>query len=74
VAILIYGPAQVQATASGEPITAVTRLAAGEGGRARALRTVEVDGIQVAEIAPVLAIALKDLRSEGLIWVSVNHQ
>ena len=74
VSILLFGPAQVRASMSGGPIAAGTRLVAGDGGGARALRTVEVEGVQVAESAPVVGIALEDASAEGLIWVLVNPQ
>ena len=75
--IIIYGITQVKASAVGEKIEAGMRLAAANtAGHSRALKTVEVQGVQLAESAPVVGIALEALPKgeEGLIWVLVNPQ
>ena len=72
--VIIYGPVQVRASAAGGDIVAGARVAAAENGQARALRTVTVDGIEMAENAATLGIALESLEAgaEGMIWVLVN--
>jgi hypothetical protein len=72
--LVVYGPAQVKADASSGPIAAGMRLAAGgQPGHARALRTVMVDGLTVAEAAPGVGTALEPLDSgAGLIAVFVT--
>ena len=54
--VIIYGPAKVKASAIGATgsITPGTRLAVDEGGLVRALQTVEVEGVQLAEDAPTI--------------------
>ncbi len=74
VAIVTYGAVQVKASAVSSPIAAGTRLAVDSEAQARALRTVKVDGIEVAENIPTIGIALEALGSDGLIWVLVNPQ
>lgn len=74
VTIAIYGPVQVKASQIGSQITAGTRLAVDENGRARPLQTTEVNGIQVAESAPTIGIALDQPSADGLVWVLVNPQ
>ena len=47
----------------------------GDTGVARILRTLDVDGVKLAESASTLGMALEDLEAgEGLIWVLVNVQ
>lgn len=72
--LVVYGPARVRVDASSGPIAAGTRLAAGgQPGHARALRTVMVDGLTVAEAAPGVGTALEPLDSgAGLISVFVT--
>jgi hypothetical protein len=71
--LVVYGPAQVKADATSGAIAAGTRLAAGRVGAARALRTVTVGGIAVAEAAPGVGTALEALQSgTGLISVFVT--
>jgi hypothetical protein len=75
--IIIYGLVQVKASAIAAPIKPGTRrlTAADEVGYARTLRTVEVQGVQVAESAPVIGVALEELEAgQDLIWVLVNPQ
>ena len=55
-----------------EIIEAGARLAVDESGFVRPLRTVEFEGVQLAERAPTLGIALDEVASEGLLWVLVN--
>lgn len=57
-------------------IHAGTRLtAAAEVGHARSVKTVDVQGVQLAENSPVLGIALEELEAgQGLIWMLVNPQ
>jgi len=74
VTIIIYGPVQVQASDAAGAITPGAKLAIGERGRARALQTVAVDGVQLAESAPVVGIALSAPDADGLVWVLVNPQ
>jgi hypothetical protein len=74
VSIVIYGLAQVKASAVDSPIQHGTRLtAADQPGYARAVRTVEVQGVQVAENTPVIGVALESLKDgQALIWALVN--
>jgi hypothetical protein len=74
VTIIIYGPVQVKASVADGPITAGARLTVDDAGRVRALRTVDVNGIRIAESAPVIGIALQAMTTDGLIWVLVNPQ
>ncbi|NJN84867.1 MAG: hypothetical protein HC802_22985, partial [Caldilineaceae bacterium] len=73
VSVIIYGPAEV---AVASLIAAGERVTVAEGGSVRALRRVEVDGVQLAEAAPSLGVALEDGDSDGngRIWVMVNPQ
>jgi hypothetical protein len=70
--ILIFGPAQVKADPSAGAIQPGMRLATGEGGLVRPLRTVTVEGVELAESAPTLGIALNAPDEQGLVWVLVN--
>ncbi len=74
--IVVYGMAQVRADAATAPIAAGQRLtAASHPGHARALRTVSVEGVPVAEAAPAVGMALEPLSAgQGLIWVLVAVQ
>ncbi len=74
VAIVIYGPVQVKANKVSSEISAGSRLAVDENGRARTLQTTEVNGIEVAESAPTIGIALDEAAADGLVWVLVNPQ
>jgi hypothetical protein len=76
VSIIVSGLAEVKASAVTAPIKEGTRLTAGDrAGHARAVRTVEVQGVQIAENAAVLGIALEGLEAgQGLIWMLVNPQ
>jgi hypothetical protein len=70
--ILIFGPAQVKADPSAGAIQPGMRLATREGGLVRPLRTVTVEGVELAESAPTLGIALNAPDEQGLVWVLVN--
>lgn len=74
--IVIYGPLQVKASALGQAIAMGDKLAVNDGGAARSLQTVDVGGVELAENAPTVGIALEGLGAskEGLIWVLVNPQ
>jgi hypothetical protein len=74
VTIVIYGPVQVQTSAMDGSIQPGTRLAAGDGGTARALKTVVVEGVTLAESAPTVGIALGTPDKAGLVWLLVNPQ
>jgi hypothetical protein len=69
--IVIYGPMQVRAEGA-EAITAGARLTVGVGGVARPLRTTLVNGITLAESAPIIGTALGVVDADGLVWVLVN--
>jgi hypothetical protein len=57
------------------PITQGSKLAVGTDGAARALRTVNLDGVELAENASVIGVALESLGAgDGLVWVLVNPQ
>lgn len=75
--IITHGVARVNVSSDGgQEIVAGARLAAGDGGRVRALRTTTVDGVTVAEAAPTVGIVLQngvEAGSDG-IWVLVNPQ
>ena len=72
--IIVSGLTQVKASAVAAPIKEGTRLTAADlAGHARAVRTVEVQGVQIAENTSVLGIALESLEAgQDLIWVLVN--
>ncbi len=74
--IVLDGPAQVKASALDGTIALGQKLTVGNDGAARALKTVEVDGVQLAESASTIGMALEDsaVRADGLIWVLVNPQ
>lgn len=72
VTIAYSGLTQVKASG---PIAQGSKLAAGTDGAARALRTVTVDGVELAENASAIGIALEPLAAvDGRIWVLVNVQ
>ena len=73
VTVIIYGPAQVKVSGSGK-VAIGERLVVDDLGMARALMTTEVNGIQVAESAPTIGIALDTPDVNGLVWVLVNPQ
>ncbi len=72
--IIVSGLAQARVDAAAGPIAAGQRLTtANAGGRGRALRTVSVEGVSVAEAAPVIGMALEPLPAgQRLIWVLVG--
>jgi hypothetical protein len=72
--IIVSGLAEVRASAVAAPIEPGMRLTAADvAGHARAVRTVEVQGVQIAENASVLGIALESLETgQDLIWALVN--
>jgi hypothetical protein len=72
--IVIYGPMQVKVGAAAGPIQPGTRLVVGGSGAARALKTVVVEGLTLAESAPTIGIALTAPDAAGLVWVLVNPQ
>ena len=72
--IVIYGSIQVKASAADGSIQPGTRLAVGGSGTARALKTVVVEGVTLAEGAPTIGIALAAPNADGLVWVLVNPQ
>jgi hypothetical protein len=77
VTIITHGVARVNVDSDGaQEMVAGARLAAGEEGRARALRTTTVDGVTVAEAAPAVGIVLQDGPEAGAdgVWVLVNPQ
>ena len=74
VTIVIYGVAPVRINSLSSDILPGTRLVVDQDGQARALQTVEVEGISVAESAPTIGIALEQPDSDSLVWVLVNPQ
>jgi hypothetical protein len=74
VTIIIYGPAQVKASALSGSISAGTRLTLGDDGGVRTLKTTEVNGVQIAESASTIGIALEGPGDNGVIWVLINPQ
>jgi hypothetical protein len=73
VAITVLGVAQVKVQ-DGEAIQPGQRLTAADmPGYARALRTVQVEGVRVDESGPVLGVAL-EAPIDGMVWVLVNPQ
>jgi hypothetical protein len=74
--IVVAGLAQARVDASAAPIAAGQRLTtAATAGNARALRTVSVEGVAVAEAAAIIGVALEPQPAgRGLIWVMVNPQ
>ena len=74
VAITVLGVAQVKVQA-GEAIRAGQRLTVADtSGHARALRTVEIEGVEVDESGPTLGAALDAADKNGMVWVLVNPQ
>lgn len=72
VTIAYSGLAQVKASG---PIVQGSKLAAGTDGVAHTLRTVIVDGVELAENASIIGVALEALgEGEALIWTLVNVQ
>ena len=74
VALTVLGMARVKVDAGLTAIQPGTRLTSGTEGRARALKTVIVEGVTLTESAPVLGIALAAPDDDGLVWVLVNPQ
>ncbi len=74
VALTVLGVARVKVDAGLAAIEPGMRLTSGTGGRARALKTVIVEGLTLAESAPVLGIALAAPDEDSLVWVLVNPQ
>lgn len=74
VTVLIYGLAQVRADATAGLIQTGNRLSISSSGLARPLQTVQVEGIQLQESAPVLGTAIDQPDAEGRVWVLVNPQ
>ncbi len=73
VAITVLGLAQVKVDGAA-PVAAGQRLTvAATPGRARTLRSVEVEGITLDERGPTVGVAL-DAARDGLVWVLVNPQ
>ena len=73
VAITVLGVAGSRPTPGAGAIQPGQRLTAETAGRARVLRTVDVQGVTVAEGAPVVGTALEGLASgKGEIWVLVR--
>jgi len=57
------------------PLAQGSKLAAGTDGAARGLRTINLDGVELAENASIIGVALEPLAAvDGLIWVLVNVQ
>jgi len=74
VAITVLGVAQVKVQAGGA-IRAGQRLTVADtSGHARALRTVEIEGVEVDESGPMLGTALDAADKNGMVWVLVNPQ
>jgi len=74
VAITVLGAAQVKVDDAAS-IEAGQRLTVAETlGHARALRTVQVEGVKVDESGPTLGAALEAADKNGLVWVLVNPQ
>lgn len=74
VALTILGVSRVKVDVGQGIIQAGTRLTSDTGGRARALKSVAVEGVILAESAPALGIALTAPDGDGLVWVLVNPQ
>jgi hypothetical protein len=74
VALTVLGLARVKVDAGQGIIQPGTRLTSGTEGRARALKTVVVEGLTLAESAPTIGIALAAPDGDGLVWVLVNPQ
>lgn len=74
VTILTHGLAQVHAQALHNAIHQGDRLTINQNGQARPLATITLDGIELAEDAAVLGIALEPLTSgkTDKIWVLIN--
>lgn len=71
VAVTVLGAAQVKVD-SAATVEAGQRLTvSNQPGHARALRTVQVDGVTLDEGGPTLGVALEAAK-DGLVWVMVN--
>ncbi len=73
VTIVYSGPAQVKIASNEAAITTGMRVTAATDGTVRPLLTRTVEGMVVAEGAPVLGVALADATGD-LVWVLVNPQ
>jgi len=71
VAITVLGAAQVKVAPGESAIAAGTRLTAAADGAVRPLQTRTVDGMLVAEGAPMVGMALESAKN-GLVWALVN--
>ena len=71
VAITVLGAAQVKVAPGESAIAAGARLTAAADGAVRLLQTRTVDGMLVAEGAPVVGVALASAKN-GLVWALVN--
>ncbi len=70
--VIYNGPVKVKVASS---IEVGQKLTVAEDGSLRPLRTARVDGMEVAENAPVLGIALESTKpGQDTIWVLVNPQ
>ena len=74
VTIVIHGPMRIKVSAEGGSIQPGTCFVVTESGVARALKTVVINDVRVAESAPVIGIALEAAQKDGYIWVLVNPQ
>jgi hypothetical protein len=74
VALTVLGVARVKVDLDLAEIEPGTRLTSDTGGRVRALKTVVVEGLTLAESAPTIGIALAAPDENGLVWVLVNPQ
>ena len=74
VALTVLGLARVRVDAGQGIIQPGKRLTGGTAGQARALKTVVVEGVTLAESAPTIGIALAAPDADGLVWVLVNPQ
>lgn len=71
--IITHGPEQVLA-ADNHTITPGTKLTLTGDGRVRPLQTIVVDGVSLAESAPVIGLALSTPDTNGWVWILVNPQ
>ena len=72
--LTVLGVAQVKVDSAARGLPVGTRLTAAGEGVARPLKTVEVEGVTLAESAATVGTTLDTPDEMGLVWVLVNPQ
>lgn len=71
--VITHGPVQVLVNGN-EAVVQGMKLTLDENGRIRPLRTIEVNGVLLAESSPVLGLVLSTPDTNGWAWILVNPQ